>query len=161
MKEKNIYQFKVKDIRGKDFDFSQLKGKKIMIVNTASQCGFTSQYEGLEALYEEYKDHHFVIVGFPSDDFGHQEPGSNQEIAEFCLSNYGVSFPMMSKINVIGTQEHPLYTFLTEKSENGVMDSEIKWNFQKYLINEKGQLEKVFYSRVPPESEEIISWIES
>jgi len=128
----SIYQFKVKDINGKTFDFATLKGKKIMIVNTASKCGLTPQYEQLEALYTKYKAKNFVIVGFPANDFMSQEPGSDQEIAQFCKLNYGVSFPMMSKISVKGKDMHPVYQFLTQKAKNGLEDSKVEWNFQKF-----------------------------
>ena len=154
-----IYDFKVTDIDGKDFDLASLKGKKVMIVNTASKCGLTPQYEELEKLYQTYKDQNFVIIGFPSNDFMSQEPGSNEEIKEFCTKNYGVSFPMMSKIEVKGKEMHPLYQFLTEKSKNGYSDNSVKWNFQKYLINEKGELVKVIAPGTKPLSEEITSWI--
>jgi glutathione peroxidase len=157
--QKSIYNFCVKTIDGKDFCLKDLKGKKIMIVNTASKCGFTPQYEGLEDLYKKYKDDNFVIIGFPANNFMHQEPGSNEEIATFCSKNYGVTFPMMEKISVKGNDIHPLYNFLTNKSENGVMDSSVKWNFQKYLINEEGILEKVIYSATKPNDPEIIDWI--
>jgi len=158
--KETIYQFQVKDIQGNDFDFSSLKGKKIMVVNTASKCGLTPQYEKLEALYEKYKDKNFVIVGFPANDFMSQEPGSNQEIESFCKMNYGVSFPMMSKISVKGKDMHPVYHFLTEKDKNGLEDSKVEWNFQKYLIDENGHLEKVISPRIQPDDESITSWIE-
>ena len=158
--KENIYQFKVKDIHGDTFDFAQLKGKKIMIVNTASKCGLTPQYEKLEALYEQYKGKNFVIVGFPANDFMSQEPGSNEEIESFCKMNYGVTFPMMSKISVKGKGMHPVYHFLTEKSKNGLEDSEVGWNFQKYLIDESGHLAKVISPRIQPDDESITSWIE-
>lgn len=157
---KPIYQFTVTDLYGKTFDFASLKGKKVMIVNTASKCGLTPQYKLLEALYEKYKDRNFVIVGFPANNFAQQEPGSNSEIAEFCQQNYGVSFPMMSKISVKGDDQHPIYKYLTTKAENGLQDSEVKWNFQKYLIDENGYLVKVIPPRTLPDSPEIISWIE-
>lgn len=157
--QKNIYDFCIKTIDGKDFCIKDLKGKKIMIVNTASKCGFTPQYEDLENLYKKYKDDNFVIIGFPANNFMHQEPGSNEEIATFCTKNYGVTFPMMEKISVKGDDINPLYKFLTNKSENGVMDSNVKWNFQKYLINEDGVLEKVIYSSTKPNDPEIIDWI--
>jgi glutathione peroxidase len=158
--KETIYQFQVKDIQGNDFDFASLKGKKIMVVNTASKCGLTPQYEKLEALYEKYKDKNFVIVGFPANDFMSQEPGSNQEIESFCKMNYGVSFPMMSKISVKGKDMHPVYHFLTEKDKNGLEDSKVEWNFQKYLIDENGHLEKVISPRIQPDDESITSWIE-
>jgi glutathione peroxidase len=156
----SIYQFKVKDINGKTFDFATLKGKKIMVVNTASKCGLTPQYEELEALYTKYKSKNFVIVGFPANDFMSQEPGSDQEIAQFCKLNYGVSFPMMSKISVKGKEMHPVYQFLTQKAKNGKEDSKVEWNFQKYLIDENGHLAKVISPRVLPNDPSIIAWIE-
>jgi glutathione peroxidase len=158
--KENIYQFKVKDIQGENFDFASLKGKKIMIVNTASKCGLTPQYEKLEALYEKYKGKNFVIVGFPANDFMSQEPGSNEEIESFCKMNYGVSFPMMAKISVKGKDMHPVYHFLTEKIKNGLEDNKVEWNFQKYLIDENGHLSKVISPRVQPDDESITSWIE-
>ncbi len=159
--QKSFYDFKVKDIDGNDFPLSSLKGKKVLVVNTASKCGFTPQYEGLEKLYKEYGGDDFTIIGFPANNFKSQEPGSNEEIAEFCQQNYGVTFPMMAKVSVKGDDMHPLYKWLTSKKQNGVMDSEVKWNFQKYLIDEKGKLVKVLYSKVKPESPEIIDWIKN
>lgn len=155
----NIYQFKVKDLYGKDFDFASLKGKKILIVNTASECGLTPQYKDLESIYEKYKDKNFVIVGFPANNFNSQEPGNNAQIAKFCQLNYGVTFPMMSKISVKGNDMNEVYKFLTQKSKNGLQDSEVEWNFQKYLINEKGELEKVLSPRVLPTDVAIVGWI--
>jgi glutathione peroxidase len=140
---------------------ASLKGKKVMVVNTASKCGLTPQYEGLEALYKQFKDSGFVIVGFPANNFMGQEPGTNEEIASFCQKNYGVSFPMMEKISVKGKDMHPLYHFLTEKSLNGLEDNKVQWNFQKYLVNENGQLEKVIGPRTLPNDPEIINWIRS
>ena len=157
--DNSIHQFKVADIYGNIFDFSQLKGKKVMIVNTASKCGLTYQYEALQKLYSQYKDLNFVIVGFPSNDFLWQEPGSNDEIIDFCEQNYGVTFPMMSKITVKGSKKHPIYQFLTEKSKNNYRDSRVTWNFQKYLINKEGRIEKIISPRTRPDSEEIVSWI--
>ncbi|WP_396157331.1 glutathione peroxidase [Flavobacterium sp.] len=154
-----IYDFKVTDLYGKEFDFSTLKGKKILIVNTASECGLTPQYKDLEAIYEKYKDLNFVIVGFPANNFGSQEPGSNEEIAKFCEKNYGVTFPMMNKISVKGKDIHEIYQYLTEKSRNGLQDSQVEWNFQKYLINEEGKLVKVLSPRVLPTDAEIVGWI--
>ncbi|WP_298392122.1 glutathione peroxidase [Flavobacterium sp.] len=159
MKKENIYQFKVKDLSGDEFDFSSLKGKKILIVNTASKCGLTPQYKDLEAIYEKYKDKNFVIVGFPANNFGKQEPGTNEEIGAFCQKNYGVSFPMMSKVSVKGDDMCELYQFLTKKSRNGLKDSEVEWNFQKYLINENGELEKVISPQVLPTDPEVVDWI--
>ncbi len=159
--EKSIYDFKVTDINGEDFDFSTLEGKKILIVNTASKCGLTPQYEQLQAVYDEYGGDDFVIVGFPANNFMKQEPGGDDEIASFCKKNYGVTFPMMSKISVKGDDMHPLYKFLTQKAMNGHSDNEVQWNFQKYLINEKGELEEVIHPRVKPDSEKILSWIKA
>ncbi|MEN8124047.1 MAG: glutathione peroxidase [Bacteroidota bacterium] len=158
--QENIYQFKVQDLYGDEFDMATLKGKKAMIVNTASECGLTPQYEDLQKLYDSYKDKNFVIIGFPANNFGKQEPGSNAEIATFCKENYGVTFPMMSKISVKGKDMHPVYQFLTEKSKNGYKDSSIKWNFQKYLINEQGEVVKVINPKTLPTDESVISWIE-
>ena len=160
MKKETIYQFKEEDLSGDSFDFSTLKGKKILVVNTASECGLTPQYEQLQAIYEKYKDKNFVIVGFPANNFGAQEPGSNQQIATFCQKNYGVTFPMMAKISVKGSDIHPVYQFLTQKAKNGLEDSEVQWNFQKYLINEKGELAKVISPRTLPTDAEILNWIE-
>mgnify|MGYP001337429228 CR=1 FL=1 len=157
--DNSIHQFKVADIYGNIFDFSTLKGKKVMIVNTASKCGLTYQYEALQKLYNEYKDLNFIIVGFPSNDFLWQEPGNNEDIIDFCEENYGVTFPMMSKIVVKGSRKHPLYQFLTQKSKNKFKDSRVTWNFQKYLINKDGNIEKIISPRTRPDSQEIVSWI--
>ena len=159
VKAETIYQFKVTDLYGQEFDFASLKGKKILIVNTASECGLTPQYKDLEAIYKKYKDKNFVIIGFPANNFGSQEPGSNQEIAKFCEMNYGVTFPMMSKVSVKGADKSDLYQFLTQKSKNGLQDSEVEWNFQKYLINEQGELVKVLSPRVLPTDTAIVGWI--
>ena len=161
MKKENIYQFNVNDLYGSEFDFSTLKGKNVMVVNTASECGLTPQYADLQKLYDKYKDKDFVIVGFPANNFGGQEPGSDAEIATFCKENYGVTFPMMSKISVKGSDKHPMYQFLTQKSENGVEDSEVSWNFQKYLIDENGELAMVVEPKTLPTDEKIVSWIET
>ena len=155
-----IYQFTVEDINGKPFALADLKGKKVMIVNTASKCGLTPQYKELEALYQQYKDKDFIIIGFPANNFLGQEPGSNEQIASFCSINYGVTFPMMSKISVKGKNMHPLYQFLTQKSKNGVEDSKVKWNFQKYLIGRDGKLEKVIDPKTLPSSDDVKQWIE-
>jgi glutathione peroxidase len=155
----SIHQFKVQDIEGNSFDFASLKGKKIMVVNTASKCGLTPQYEQLEEIYSAYKDSNFVIIGFPANNFMSQEPGSNEEIVAFCTKNYGVSFPMMSKISVKGKDMHEVYQFLTQKAKNGLEDNEVQWNFQKYLLDENGVLIKVISPRVLPNDAEIISWI--
>jgi len=159
--KQSIYTFKVEDLEGKEFDFASLKGKKIMVVNTASKCGLTPQYKDLQALYEEYKDKGLVIIGFPANDFMKQEPGTNEEIGAFCEKNYGVTFPMMSKISVKGKEMHPLYQFLTQKAQNGLQDSDVEWNFQKYLLNENGELEKVISPRTSPKDKEILNWLAS
>lgn len=158
-KKQSIHQFKVIDLYGEPFDFSSLKGKKIMVVNTASKCGLTPQYEQLQEIYQTYKDSNFVIVGFPANNFLEQEPGNNEEIAAFCTKNYGVSFPMMEKISVKGDDMHEIYQFLTQQTKNGVEDSEVAWNFQKYLIDENGYLVKVISPRTLPNATEIVNWI--
>ncbi len=156
---KSFYDFTVTDINGKEFPLSQLKGKKVMVVNTASQCGFTKQYKTLEEVYKTYGGDKFIIIGFPANNFLSQEPGTNDEIKEFCTKNYGVTFPMMSKISVKGDDMHPLYKWLTTKSLNGVMDSEVGWNFQKYLIDESGNLVDMVKPRESPDSKRIIEFI--
>ncbi len=153
---KSIHAFKVEALDGTKVDFAAFKGKKILVVNTASQCGYTPQYEGLEKLYEQYKDK-LVIVGFPANNFGAQEPGTNGEIKEFCKKNYGVTFPMAAKVSVKGDDIAPIYKWLCNKSENGVLDAEIKWNFGKFLLDERGILITYFPSKVTPMSEEITS----
>ncbi len=158
--QKNFYDFTVKDIDGKDFALSQLKGKKVMVVNVASKCGLTPQYKDLQTLYERYKDQNFVIIGFPANNFLKQEPGTNSQIKSFCSRNYGVTFPIMEKISVRGKDIHPLYKWLTKKSENGVLNSKVKWNFQKFLIDENGQLIKSCFPTKKPLSKDIINWIE-
>lgn len=155
----SFYNLKAKTIDGKEFDFSSLKGKKVLIVNTASRCGNTPQYAKLEALYKKYGGDKFTILGFPANNFLNQEPGTNKEIKEFCTLNYGVTFPMMSKISVKGKDMDSVYKWLTSKTENGVMDSEVKWNFQKYLVSENGKLDKVINPKEDPMSDEIVSWI--
>ncbi|OFX24328.1 MAG: glutathione peroxidase [Bacteroidetes bacterium GWA2_31_9b] len=156
---KTFYDFKVIDIDGTDFDLATFKGKKVLVVNTASKCGFTPQYTDLQKLYEKYGSDKFVIIGFPANNFMSQEPGSNNEIKEFCSTKYNVTFPMMAKISVKGDDIHPLYSWLTSKDENGVMDSNVKWNFQKYMIDENGKLVDVAYSKTNPLDEQIVNWI--
>lgn len=157
--QKSFHDFKVEDIDGKEFDLSTLKGKKVLVVNTASKCGYTPQYEQLESIYKNYGDEKFTVIAFPANNFANQEPGSDAEVEEFCKKNYGVSFPIMSKISVKGDDQHPLYRWLTHKSENGVMDSDVKWNFQKYLIDENGKLVDMVETKVKPDDEKIVSWI--
>ncbi|MEM7101633.1 MAG: glutathione peroxidase [Bacteroidota bacterium] len=153
----SIYNFKVEGIRGEEIDFAEFKGKIIMVVNVASECGFTPQYAQLQDLYNEFNNE-LVIIGFPSNDFGGQEPGTNNEIHTFCSRNFGVSFPLASKITILGEDKHPIYQWLTQKSLNGHSDSEVQWNFQKYLLDETGQLCAVFPSSVDPCSEEILNF---
>ena len=157
--QSSFYDFTVKDIEGNDFDLSSLKGKKVMVVNTASKCGLTPQYEILQKVYEQYGGDDFMIVGFPANNFMKQEPGTDDEIKTFCTQNYGVTFPMMSKISVKGDDMAPVYQWLTSKDKNGVMDSKVGWNFQKYLIDEKGNLVKMIPPKTKPDDEEIILWI--
>jgi glutathione peroxidase len=155
---KSIYDFKVKALDGGTIDFSKYKGKKILIVNTASKCGYTPQYKGLQALQEKYKDK-LVIVGFPSDNFGGQEFADDKDIASFCEKNYGVTFPLTTRVDVKGDKINDVYKYLTSKTENGVLDAEIKWNFGKFLIDEKGNLVTYFPSKVTPESDELLSYL--
>lgn len=156
--KKTIYDFEINGLLGGNIDFSDFKGKKILCVNVASKCGFTPQYEALQKLHEKYSDQ-LVIIGFPCNQFMNQEPGTNEEIATFCKKNYGVEFLITEKIDVKGANQHPIYEWLTNKSLNGKMDSKVKWNFQKYLIDEKGQLLEVFGSNVDPMDDEITAKI--
>lgn len=158
-----FYQFlesnpnaKVRSIDGTEYDYSGLKGKKVLIVNTASECGYTPQYEDLEKLYQAYKDK-LIILGFPANNFGGQEPGSNEEIKEFCKSKFNVTFPMFEKISVAGDDMAPIYKWLTSKELNGWNDQQPKWNFNKYLLDEEGNLVKYYSSAVKPMSDEIVS----
>jgi len=156
----DFYSFKVKTLESQDFDLSSLKGKKVMVVNTASKCGYTPQYEDLQVLHEQYGGK-LVILGFPANNFGNQEPGTALEIRQFCSDKYHVTFTMMEKISVKGDDMHPLYKWLTSKEKNGVMDSEVKWNFQKYLIDENGKLVDVLYSKEKPGSKKVINWLKT
>ena len=158
---KSIYQFKVKDINGEMFDMSSLKGKKVLVVNVASKCGLTPQYEQLQELYDKYKDTGFTIIGFPANNFANQEPGSRSDIIEFCTKNYGVTFPMMDKISAKGDDQSPIYQWLTKKSKNGILDSEVSWNFQKYMIDEDGKLVDFVSPKESPMSDKIVNWIKS
>lgn len=153
-----IYNFKVPSIEGGTIDFSQFKGKKILVVNTASKCGYTPQYEGLEKLYKEHKDQ-LVIVGFPANNFKGQEPGTNEEILEFCKVRFGVTFPLASKVDVVGDNTHPLFKWLTTKDQNGVLDATIAWNFNKFLLDENGKLLAYFPSKTTPESADILKYL--
>ena len=158
--QKSFHDFTVNDINGSEFDLSQLEGKKVLVVNTASKCALTPQYRDLEKLYREYGKNNFMVIGFPSNDFAKQEPGTNNEIAAFCQTTYDISFPMMSKITVKGEGIHPVYKWLTESSENGLEDSKVSWNFQKYMIDEDGTLVGHVAPRKKPYNKEIISWLE-
>jgi glutathione peroxidase len=155
---KSVYDFAFKTLLGEEITLNDFKGRKMLLVNVASECGFTPQYKELQELYDKYGDK-VVVLGFPANDFGGQEPGSNQEIAAFCERNYGVKFPIFEKITVTGPNAHPLYQYLSSKSLNGVTDEKPTWNFCKYLIDEKGKVLKFFPSKVTPLSSEIISAI--
>ncbi len=152
----SIHGFTVKGIDGKDIKMSSFKGKKILVVNTASKCGYTPQYEALEKVYEQYKDK-LVIIGFPCNQFGGQEPGSNEEIVAFCKKNYGVTFPLADKIDVKGENTAAIYQWLTQKSKNGVVDATISWNFNKFLLDENGKMIAYYPSNVKPDSQDILS----
>lgn len=154
-----FHDFVVKDINGKDFNLASLEGKKVLVVNVASKCGLTPQYEDLQTLYDKYKNKGFVVIGFPANNFMNQEPGTNSDIMEFCTANYGVSFPMMDKISVKGKNQSPLYKWLTNKSENGKLNQDVTWNFQKFMIDEKGHLVDVVMPKESPMSDKIIKWI--
>lgn len=154
----SLFDFKAKSIEGKTIDFSKYKGKKILIVNVASQCGHTPQYEGLEKLYEKNKDH-LVIIGFPANNFGEQEPGSNAEIKAFCTKNYSVTFPMMEKVSVKGDNIDPIFKWLTTQS-NPDFTGDIKWNFEKFLLDENGNLIRRFRTKVEPTDDLLVKAIE-
>jgi glutathione peroxidase len=158
--KKTLYDFKVSAIDGAPFDLSSLKGKKVLVVNVASKCGYTPQYAQLEELYAKYAEKGFVIIGFPANNFMGQEPGTNAEIKEFCTSKYNVTFPMMAKISVKGKDIDPLYAWLTSREQNGVLDAPVKWNFQKFMINEQGQVVDFASPGDKPFDEKITSWIE-
>ena len=159
-KEKSVLDFTMKDIDGKDVKLSKYKGNVVMLVNTASKCGYTPQYEGLEKIYEKYKDKGFVILGFPANNFGAQEPGTESEIKEFCTLKYHVSFPMFSKISVKGDDQHPLYGFLTGKDSDPEFGGDITWNFNKFLVDRSGKVVARFSSKDTPESETVTGAIE-
>ena len=157
----NVFEHVFVSLNGGRMPLSNYQGQPLLIVNTASECGLTPQYEHLQKLYDTYKDKNFVIVGFPANNFGGQEPGSDAQIASFCKENYGVTFPMMSKISVKGGDMHEVYHFLTEKQKNGLQDSEVAWNFQKYLLDEKGELVMVVPPKTLPTDPSIVDWIET
>ena len=158
-KAMSFYDFKMKTIDGKEFDFAQLKGKRVMIVNTASECGYTPQYEQLEELYKTYGGDKFVILGFPANNFGHQEPGTDAEIKTFCTKTYSVTFQMFSKISVKGDDISPLYKWLCNKSMNGVSDATVQWNFNKFLIDENGKWIAWHPSKATPQDVDIVKWV--
>ncbi len=157
--QKSFYDYTVKTLEGKAFPLSQLKGKKVMVVNTASKCGLTPQYKRLESIYKKYGGEHFEIIAFPANNFLSQEPGNAQEIRTFCSTNYDVTFPIMEKISVKGDDMAPIYKWLTSKELNGFKNSSVKWNFQKYLIDEEGHLVRVVSPLKKPDSKSIIQWI--
>ena len=154
----SIYDFKVPGLLGNEIDLAQFKGKKIMIVNTASKCGLTPQYEGLEALYKKYGGK-LVIIGFPANNFGNQEPGGKEEIAEFCKKNYGVSFPMADKVSVKGDDISPLFKWLVDEAAKKGITDPISWNFTKFLVDEKGELVTVFSPKTKPMSDEVLKYL--
>lgn len=155
---KGIHAFKVKGLNGETIDFAKFKGKKILVINTASACGYTKQYAALQKVYDSNKDK-LVIVGFPCNQFGNQESGSANEIMEFCKKNYGVTFPLSEKVEVKGDNIAPIYKWLCNKSENGVLDATITWNFNKFLIDEKGKMIAYFPSKTTPDSDEILKYL--
>lgn len=157
-KQISFYSLKAKTIDGKEFDFSTLKGKRVLIVNVASECGFTPQYKKLQKLFDEYKDKNFVILGFPCNDFGGQEPGSASEIKSFCEKNYGVTFQLMEKVSIKGPNPHPVYQWLTKKELNGRSNASVRWNFHKFLIDENGNWIADFGSMTDPMSEKIVAF---
>ncbi len=158
--ERSIYEFTLNDIDGQAVRLDAYKGKVVMIVNVASRCGYTNQYEGLEAIYKKYTDQGFVILGFPANNFMGQEPGTEKEIKEFCSTKYGVTFPMFSKISVTGADQHPLYTFLTSKASNPEFGGDISWNFNKFLLDRGGKVVARFGSKDKPEDAAVVSAIE-
>lgn len=157
--ETAFYDFNVQNIDGEDVSLGEYKGKVVLVVNVASKCGYTPQYEGLQAIYEKYKDEGLVILGFPANNFNGQEPGSDEEIKQFCTLEYGVEFPMFSKVSVKGDDQAELFKYLTSQS-NPDFEGEIKWNFEKFLISKNGSLQRRFRSNVTPESEELVGALE-
>ena len=158
--QKTLYDFKATTIEGKPFDFSSLKGKKVMIVNTASECAFTPQFSKLQELYEEYGGDDFEIIGFPCNDFGGQDPAGNDVIYDFCTKKYGVTFTMMEKISIKGDDEHPIYKWLTNSNDNGVLDAKVTWNFQKFLIDRNGNVVESIAPITGPKNRRIIEWLQ-
>ncbi len=156
---KSLYDFSALTIEGETYNFSKLKGKKVLIVNTASNCALTGQYKKLQALYDQFGGNDFEIIGFPANNFKNQEPGSNKEISEFCETHYGVTFQMMQKISVKGEDIHPIYKWLTSKKENGVLNTSVKWNFQKFMIDENGNVLDYASPITSPTSNKIVKWL--
>ncbi|MGL4599799.1 MAG: glutathione peroxidase [Bacteroidia bacterium] len=156
----NFHQLTADSISGKSVDFSSFQGKKVLVVNVASQCGLTPQYKQLQELYETFADKNFTIIGFPANDFAAQEPGTEAEIAQFCEINFGVTFPLMKKISVVGDGKHSVYRWLTQKVENGVEDAEVSWNFQKFMIDENGNYAGMVGPEENPLCERIVRWVE-
>ena len=157
--KKSFYDFQVKDIEGKEADLKKYKGKKILVVNVASECGYTPQYKELQWLYQNYKDSNFVILGFPCNDFNGQEPKGEKQIKSFCQKNYGVTFPLFAKIKIKGDDCEPLYKWLQKKEENGVQSNDVKWNFNKFMISEEGEWQGYLPSKILPNDRVIIDWI--
>lgn len=155
----DFYSLKALKINGDTLHFSELRGKKLMIVNVASYCGYTSQYAQLQSLYEQFGGEKFEIIGFPANNFSNQEPGTDEQIDDFCRENYGVTFTMMSKISVVGADKHPVYKWLTELSKNGVTNQEVLWNFQKWMITENGKIWRIFSTQTSPLHQDIINWL--
>lgn len=153
--KKSIHEFQLDGLTGKPVNFAAFKGKKLMVVNVASECGLTPQYQQLQELYDNFKEH-IVIVGCPANNFGGQEPGDSEQIREFCTTNYGIQFPLTQKISVKGKDQHSLYQFLTQEEKNGVADSEVSWNFQKYILDEEGYLIKVVAPTASPFDDEVL-----
>jgi len=158
---KSMYDFTLKDSKGKDVKLEEFRGKVLMLVNVASKCGYTPQYDGLQKIYERYRERGFTILGFPANNFGAQEPGTNEEIQEFCRINYGVTFPVFAKISVKGEDKHPLYKYLTERETNPEFAGEIKWNFNKFLIGRDGRIVARFDSGDKPEDAKVTQAIEA
>jgi glutathione peroxidase len=157
---KSMYDFTLKDSKGRDVKLAEFRGRVVMLVNVASKCGYTPQYDGLQKIYERYKDQGFTVLGFPANNFGAQEPGTNEEIQEFCRINYGVTFPVFSKISVKGDDKHPLYKYLTERETNPDFAGEIKWNFNKFLVGRDGRILARFDSGDKPEDAKVTQAIE-
>ncbi len=160
MTEKSVLEFSLKNIKGQDVKLSDYSGKVLLLVNVASKCGYTPQYEGLESIYRKYKDQGLVVMGFPANNFLGQEPGTDEEIMTFCTTRYNVTFPMFSKISVKGDKIHPVYRFLTSKETNPEFGGDISWNFNKFLVDRSGKIVDRFGTRDKPESEKVVQAID-